>query len=90
MKDEFRKILGEELRRHRNKKHLSQPQLAKLAGIHPNSVYQYETGRADISALTLAQICAILEVYPTRILKKPTMKATMKGQSNQHEENSAA
>lgn len=91
MKDEFRETLGEELRRWRTKRRYSQPRLAELAGIHENSVQRYESGRADISALTLAQICLILRVNPATILKKvSTKKAPKKGQFNQHEENPAA
>lgn len=65
----IRQNVGQELRRWRKKKNLTQTQLARLAGIHLNTVHKYESTQSEIQLTTLTQICAALGIRPERILR---------------------
>ena len=68
MEDQINRKLGAELRRWRQKKRLTQTQLAKRARVHLNTVCKCESAQAGMQVRTLIQICAALKISPATIL----------------------
>lgn len=60
--DTILRTLGEEVRRRRLEKNLSQEALAFESGIHPNVVGRLERGRYNPTVLLLLAIAVTLEV----------------------------
>jgi transcriptional regulator with XRE-family HTH domain len=67
--EEFQLALGEEIRRLRDRRRLTQRELAARAGIHYNSLCRYEAG-ADIPVVTFMRLCRALDTHMIQVLKK--------------------
>ena len=59
---EIKKILGNNIRLQRQKKNISQTELAKIIGIHQNSISRMEKGDFFANASTLANITKALDI----------------------------
>ena len=66
--DELRRALGENVRRLRRERDLSQHALADLAGVSTQYVGLVESGRANPRSTTLAALAAALGVAPGALL----------------------
>jgi len=56
------KEFGERLQRLRIEKKLSQSELAKLVGMHPNQIGRYERGTSQPTAEKIKKLCEVLGV----------------------------
>lgn len=54
--------LGQKIRKERQKKHLSQEELAEIAGVHRTYVGMIERGEKNISILSLNKIASALKI----------------------------
>lgn len=70
MSSEFSKQLGIRIKTLRMMSQLTQEELAAKIGISAAEMSHYETGRRDMPALKLAQICDVLECDPKALLGK--------------------
>lgn len=59
--------LGRALRQARRERDLSQEEVARRAGVHPNHVGRIERGSQDIRVTTLLRLLSALEVSPSAI-----------------------
>jgi transcriptional regulator with XRE-family HTH domain len=66
---ELRKVLGENLKRYRTFKGLSQAKLAEILDISPNFISDIETGKRWLSSDTLVNMAASLGVEVYEFLK---------------------
>lgn len=66
--DKLRRTLGENVRRLRRERRLSQHALADLAGVSTQYVGLIESGRANPRSTTLAALAAALDVAPVVLL----------------------
>lgn len=69
MRDERLKILANNLRAERNRKNLSQIQLAELANLNTNSIAQIEQARQTPSAFTIYDISKALNISIDELFK---------------------
>ena len=60
--EDYRCILGENIRRYRKKKQMTQEDLAELTGMQPSSVGKVERGQANPSIKTIQRFSEALEV----------------------------
>lgn len=58
-------ITGQRLRAIRAIKQLSQAELAKISGVAPNAIAEFELGKRDIRSGTIEKLCAALGVAVT-------------------------
>lgn len=65
--DDIKKLLGKNVRAYRIYKNLSQEKLAELARLSPLTISKIETGQEWPSSLTLASLCAAMDVRPSRL-----------------------
>jgi transcriptional regulator with XRE-family HTH domain len=71
MVNEFRKNLGETLKRYRLASKMSQMMLAEKIGISYQQLQKYEKGINSISIYRLQQICEALKIPLSRFLTAP-------------------
>jgi transcriptional regulator with XRE-family HTH domain len=64
------KIIGEAVRRYRQRARLSQEVLAEMSSIHPNYVGRIERGECSPTIEILLQIAAALKVHPHKFFLK--------------------
>jgi len=69
LKAKFTKEIGQRVRAEREKRKLSQEQLADLAGFYRTYIGHIETGAYSPSAFTLSRIAKALNVDPSKLLK---------------------
>jgi transcriptional regulator with XRE-family HTH domain len=65
-RNEFRHRLGQNIRRLRRARGLSQEQLAVAAGLHRGTVHVIENGHREPRAETVVRLSAVLECDPGR------------------------
>lgn len=63
------KKFGEQIRRLRKAKELSQEQLAELAGLHRNYIGGIERGERNVALLNIVRLARALEVSPSYLLE---------------------
>ena len=68
---ELRAVLGENLKRYRNYKGLSQAKLAEIMDISPNFISDIETGKRWLSSDTLVNLAESLGVEAYDFLRPP-------------------
>jgi transcriptional regulator with XRE-family HTH domain len=68
--DELRRTLGDNVRRLRRERGLSQRALANFAGISTQHIGWIEAGRANVRSTTLANLAAALEVEAVVLLSR--------------------
>jgi transcriptional regulator with XRE-family HTH domain len=66
--------LGANIRAERSRKKLSRESLAARAGVHANWLGTVERGEQNASVVTLLKVSAALEVPPSRLLERVTVK----------------
>jgi len=66
--------LGKELRRLREKRNLSQDEAAERAGLHPNALSRIESGKQNVTMLTVASL-ALAYGVTIQALFVPKVKA---------------
>lgn len=66
------KCLAERLREEREKRHISQIDLALEAGLSQNIVAFIETGKRSPNVLTILKICNALEISPATLFESET------------------
>ncbi len=69
LKDKLTKEIGQRVRAEREKKKLSQEELADMAGFYRTYVGHIETGTYSPSAFTLWRIAKALNIDPGKLLK---------------------
>jgi transcriptional regulator with XRE-family HTH domain len=65
-RDEFRYKLGQNIRRQRRARGLSQERLSEMAGLHRGTVYVIEIGHREPRAETIARLSAAMGCEPCR------------------------
>ena len=70
------KAAGEELKTRREAAGLSQPSLAKLVGVHPNTIGNLERGKGRPAEGNLEAIAGVLKVPVAALLPPETKEAT--------------
>lgn len=73
MSSTFSKQLGVRLKTLRMMSQLTQEELAAKIDISASEMSHYETGRRDMPALKLAEICEVLECDPRALLGKQSL-----------------
>jgi transcriptional regulator with XRE-family HTH domain len=68
---DLRAIFGENLKKYRNFKGLSQAKLAEILDISPNFISEIETGKRWVSSDTLVNFAEVLGVEVYEFLKPP-------------------
>jgi len=64
-----RKVFGEEIRRLRSKRKLSQERLAELANLHRNYVGGIERGERNVALLNIVRLARALKVPPAKLFQ---------------------
>lgn len=54
---------------------LTQEEVADLIGVHPQSIYMYESGKSDSSVDVLRRLAAALSCTPGALLDEPEAPA---------------
>jgi len=62
------KIIGNTIREHRTKAHLTQEKLSELADLHPNYLGEIERGETMLSLYALIRIARALRVRPSDLV----------------------
>lgn len=60
---------GDNVKKYRKKKKLTQAKLAEIVGVNPNTIAYIEEGYRFIRAETLARLCNVLEVTPKQLFE---------------------
>jgi transcriptional regulator with XRE-family HTH domain len=68
---DLRAVFGENLKKHRTFKGLSQAKLAEILDISPNFISEIETGKRWVSSDTMVNLAAALGVEVYEFLKLP-------------------
>jgi len=76
MKDKICEILGQNIKKYRKLRNLTQEQLAEAIGIEIRTLSLIETGRSFISSKTLGNISKILNVTPASLFEAATFDDT--------------
>jgi transcriptional regulator with XRE-family HTH domain len=63
------KKFGEQVRKLRKVRDLSQEDLAELAGLHPNYIGGIERGERNLALLNILRLAKALGVSPSELLK---------------------
>lgn len=61
--------LGDNVKKYRKKKKLTQAKLAEIIGVNPNTIGYIEIGFKFVRAETLARLCNVLEVTPKQLFE---------------------
>lgn len=61
-------VIAVNLREYRNQKNISVEKLAVLCDMEAKAIYNYEHGKVDISASSIATIATHLEIEPHQLL----------------------
>lgn len=61
--------LGDNVKKYRKRKKLTQAKLAEIVGVNRNSIAYIEVGYRFIRAETLARLCNVLEVTPRQLFE---------------------
>jgi transcriptional regulator with XRE-family HTH domain len=72
---DIRKVIGDNTKRARLRRGLTQEQLAELMGLDRAYISGLEQGRRNPTAVTLWRIAVALEVRPADLLKPPAAPA---------------
>jgi len=67
--------LGRNLRSARERRDLTQEQVAERSGVHATEVSRIEAGKRDPKVSTLERLAAAVEVSPGELLRKPSPSA---------------
>jgi transcriptional regulator with XRE-family HTH domain len=73
-RDGYIKQFGKELRECRERRGMSQEQLAKEAGLHPVAISLIERGQRAVRLDTLRRLCIALRVQPADLMPMVTFK----------------
>jgi transcriptional regulator with XRE-family HTH domain len=68
---DLRAVFGENLKKYRTLKGLSQAKLAEILDISPNFISEIETGKRWVSSDTLVNFAAVLGIEVYELLKPP-------------------
>lgn len=68
---DFKKQVGDSLKKARKEKGLTMAQLAEIMGKDRVTITRYESGKQNLSTETIADICKALGVSPELIIKNP-------------------
>jgi transcriptional regulator with XRE-family HTH domain len=71
MSRDYKRNIGEKIKRCRLAAHMSQMTLAEKMGISYQQLQKYEKGTNNISVYRLGQICELLKVPPSAFLEGP-------------------
>ncbi|WP_365673646.1 helix-turn-helix transcriptional regulator [Okeania sp. SIO3I5] len=63
------KMFGQQVRKLRQAKGLSQEKLAELAGLHRNYIGGIERGERNVALLNILRLARALEVSPSKLLE---------------------
>lgn len=66
-------ITGQKLRTIRALKHITQAELAALAGVSPTAIAEFETGKRELRSGTIAKLCDALGVTVTYMVDGTTI-----------------
>lgn len=69
-KQEHRRVLGQTIRKYRNRADLSIEELAEKADLHPNYVGELERGEKAASVDSLVKLAKGLKIRPSKLLSK--------------------
>ena len=69
---DFKKQVGEALKKARKEKGLTMVQLAELMGKDRVTITRYESGKQNLSIETINEICKALKVSPELIINPPS------------------
>jgi transcriptional regulator with XRE-family HTH domain len=61
--------LGDNVKKYRKRKKLTQTKLAELCGVERNTIAYIEEGTKFIRAKSLARLCNVLEVTPKQLFE---------------------
>lgn len=61
--------LGDNVKKYRKKKKLTQAKLAEIVGVNPNTIAYIETGFRFTRPKILARLCNVLEVTPKQLFE---------------------
>lgn len=61
--------LGDNVKKYRKRKKLTQAKLAEIVGVNPNTIAYIETGIRFVRTETLARLCNVLEVTPKQLFE---------------------
>ena len=61
-------VVGKNIRKHREKRGISQEALADLAGVHRTYILKVEQGKTNISVINIFRIAEALKVEPHVLL----------------------
>ena len=70
--EDYRAIIGENIRRQRKRRHMTQEDLADLTGMQPSSVGKIERAQANPNLNTLLRVADALEVDLPELLAAPS------------------
>lgn len=70
MANDLQLVLGENLRRLRTARGLSQEALASVSGINRNYIGGVERGERNVTLTTLARFAAVFDVDPADLLRR--------------------
>jgi transcriptional regulator with XRE-family HTH domain len=74
MPSEIREAIGIEICKAREKRKMTQPELARLVGYNnPKQIYMIESGRSTPSVIMLVRICQVLDVPMDKITRPVTI-----------------
>ena len=73
MKMLTKESLGDKLRALREEVHMEQAIVAKVLGVRRSAISEIESGKRDVSAIELADLCKLYRISPNDLLgwKKP-------------------
>ena len=67
--------IGRRIRELREERGLSQDELARRLGVHPQSLWRYEHGERNLSASKIKEVATALNVEPGELFENPLAKA---------------
>ena len=76
MKDQICETLGENIKKYRKLRGLTQEKLAESLSLEIKSLSLIETGNCFVSSKTLAKLSEVLNVTPSDLLDNPNIKNT--------------
>lgn len=67
----FYKLIGERIRKEREKHRFKQIELARMVGLERTSITNIESGKQNVTAFALYKMCEIFQVDIIDLLPKP-------------------